>query len=238
MMTTRPSLFGLLFFISFLFSIGVSGAVIPERRADNNPSENNNDDCDTEPEPKIDWRGDTCTDAHKKVIIEEFKTAIEMTDQAQADLHKNNYDATFFSENIRKQKDYKANALGTYKRIGQMLKGTSDYKFQVTCNNEEPSCRVKKGQPQLQAFMKDTPKWKQGDKGTMNFCAAFFDEKPKEGQPSILSTKKRVSECKNDKSDKFTIREAQRSRAGALIHESIHTRYAMRDDQTKKDVKV
>ena len=232
MMATHFSLLGLFLFISFLFFVGVSGAYIPERRADENANQKENtDECDTD--PKIEWEGNTCTPSHKKVIMEEFQTAIAMTEQTRADLHKHGYDEDFFSPDVREQKDYKDNALETYRRIGEMLKGTSEYKFKVTCDDSAKSCKKTKGQPPLQAYMKDTAKWKQGDKGTMNFCAAFFDDKPQGGQAVIQSTKARISQCE---APDFTIREAQRSRASALIHECVHTRYAMRDDRTKNNI--
>lgn len=231
-MATHFSFLSLFLFISFLFSVGISGAYIPERRADETANQNDNDnECD--PDPKIEWEGTTCTPSHKKVIIEEFKTAISMTEQTRADLHKNGYDEDFFSPEVREQKDYQENALETYRRIGEMLKGTSYYKFKVTCDDSAKSCKKTKNQPPLQAYMRDTAKWKQGEKGTMNFCAAFFDDKPQDGQAVIQSTQARLSQCNNQD---FTIREAQRSRASALIHECIHTRYAMRDDRTKSNV--
>ena len=230
-MATRFSLLSL-FLISFLFSVGISGAYVPERRADETANQNENaSECD--PDPKIEWEDTTYTPSHKEVIIEEFKTAISMTEQTRADLHKNGYDKDFFSPEGRDRKDYQEIALETYRRIGEMLKGTSDYKFKVTCDDSAQSCKKKNNQPPLQAYMRATAKWKQGEKGTMNFCAVFFDDKPQRGQAVIQSTQARLSQCKNQD---FTIREAQRSRASALIHECIHTRYAMRDDRSKSYV--
>lgn len=156
-----------------------------------------------------------------------------MTEQTRADPHKNGYDEDFFSPEVREQNYYQKNALETYRGIGEMLKGTSDHKFKVTCDDSAKLCKKTKNQPPLQAYMRDTAKWKQGEKRNMNFCAASFDDKPQDGQAVIQSTQARLSQCINQD---FTIREAQRSRTSSLIHECIHTRYAMRDDRAKSKV--
>ena len=74
--------FELVSLISFLFSVGISGAYVPERRADETANQNENaSECD--PDPKIEWEDTTYTPSHKEVIIEEFKTAISMTEQTR-----------------------------------------------------------------------------------------------------------------------------------------------------------
>jgi hypothetical protein len=134
---------------------------------------------------------------------------------AKADWSKDGYEDIFFAEAAQKAPKYKDTVDDTLTRITEMLDGTvraKDYTLTVTCAR---SCS------KFVAFMKQADK----THGILNVCDHFFDKNiDRKQQRYVDITKNRLEQCENGSLD---LRDAQRSRAGVLVHESIQTSYAM-----------
>lgn len=212
----------------FLFSIGTHAFSInriENRAADTScvktsDTSNTDDDSDNK-NVKINYStkaGETCTAEQKGEIETEFRNAIAMVNAAKADWSKDGYEDIFFAEAAQKAPKYKDTVHDTLTRITEMLDGTvqaKDYTLTVTCAGSAKSCS------KFVAFMKQADK----THGTLNVCDHFFDKNiDRTQQRYVDTTKSRLEQCENGSLD---LRDAQRSRAGVLVHESIHTSYAM-----------
>ncbi|KAH4847848.1 hypothetical protein HBI46_091460 [Parastagonospora nodorum] len=129
-----------------------------------------------------------------------------MATAASMDVETGDYFKNFFAEGLRDTPAFKDDTSQIFGKISQMISGTSEYVFAVTCDNKSKFCQ----NPSYYAHMGD-------EKERLNFCDQFFT---KEGQ--IRPTNDRVNECKS-----MTLREAHRSKAALLVHEMTHTRSAM-----------
>lgn len=185
-----------------------------------NPPSNPDDDSHNK-NVKINYSnepGQTCTKEQQEEIETEFRNAIAMVDAAKADWSKDGYEDIFFAEEARGMPEYKDTVHDTLTRITELLDGTVDareYDLTVTCATKAKSCA------NFVAFMKQADK----THGTLNVCDHFFDKNIDRNQQRYVdTTKMRLEQCHNGALD---LRDAQRSRAGVLVHESIHTSYVM-----------
>lgn len=185
------------------------------------PNTSNPDDDSNNKNVKINYstqEGETCTQEQKGEIETEFRNAIAMVNSAKADWSKDGYEDIFFAKTAQKMPKYKETVHDTLTRIAEMLDGTvnaKDYTLTVTCAGKAKSCA------KFVAFMKQADK----THGTLNVCDHFFDKNIDRKQERYVdTTENRLEQCENGSLD---LRDAQRSRAGVLVHESIHTSYAM-----------
>jgi hypothetical protein len=150
---------------------------------------------------------DKSCEKHKAIIEEEMQLASDMATAASKDVGKGDYFKNFFAESLRDSPNFKVETSYVFGKISQMISGTNEeYIFVVTCDDKTKFCQ----NPSYYAHMGD-------EKKTMNFCDRFFT---KDGETK--PTNDRVNECKS-----MTLREAHRSKAALLVHETTHTRYAM-----------
>ncbi|KAK0660438.1 putative esterase [Cercophora samala] len=164
----------------------------------------------------VHFEGDTCDDAKKRAIEREMQHAYNMALRTREFLTEGNYYEHFFSNGLREQPNFEADIRETYRRIADLLSGTStSYTFTVNCDETRPAC-AKKG---WWAAMNDKEK-------KMTFCNKFFNT------ASISETQ----DILDNRCDSINLREAQRTRSGVIIHEASHTRYAMRDNDPALDI--
>jgi hypothetical protein len=150
---------------------------------------------------------DNTCDNHKAVIEEEMQLASDMATKASEGVEKGDYFKNFFAQSLRDAPAFRDETSQVFGKITQMMSGTDElYIFAVTCDNDTKFCRKQS----YYAHMGD-------DRKTMNFCDRFFAT---DGE--IKATNDRAKEC-----DSMTLREAHRSKAALLVHETTHTRYAM-----------
>lgn len=166
-----------------------------------------------------------CTTAQKTRISQEIRYAVGMANAAKADFSKYGYEALFFDKDTIEKASWKADYTETLGRITKMLDGTStstgEYDFTVLCDTGTTP-KTKGCEKRFPAFVNQQSK----TQGTLTFCEVFFDpSKTAENEAKILKTSDRLETCKNGN---LNLREAQRSGASVLIHECIHTSYAMR----------
>ncbi|KAH3948791.1 hypothetical protein HBI56_121730 [Parastagonospora nodorum] len=130
-----------------------------------------------------------------------------MATTASKDVEKGDYFKNFFAQSLRDAPAFRDETSQVFGKITQMMSGTEElYIFAVTCDNDTKFCRKQS----YYAHMGD-------DRRTMNFCDRFFAT-----DGDIKATNDRAKEC-----DSMTLREAHRSKAALLVHETTHTRYAM-----------
>ncbi|KAJ5766041.1 mutanase [Penicillium nucicola] len=195
-------------------------------------SGNSNTDQDTNnKDVTIKWTTETgliCTEKQKTEAITEFRYAIQMANAAKADFSKFGYVQEFFDKRTIAKSDWKSHYTNTLTRITSLLDGTStskgDYVLTVRCDQSTASTKgCKKGFP---AFMNE----QSSKEGTLTLCDSFLN--PPIAGTKIQKTASNLEQCKNGE---LELREAQRSAASVLIHECLHTTYAMLGDKPGLD---
>lgn len=99
--------------------------------------------------------------------------------------------------------------------MAELIKGHGPNTFTVTCDGNRRMCR----NPNYVASMTDIGN---GDRN-MNFCDQFFTH------PEIKPAKDRLGECET-----ISLREAHRTRAAMIVHETTHTRFVMHGNDDEK----
>lgn len=157
--------------------------------------------------PKLTWgtdpTGAQCEATQKQAIEKEFGYAIEMVQAAQKYLQTGKYYETFFAESVRARPNFADEAVKVYKRVEEMLDGTSTFKVQITCEFGHSFCE--RGDL---AFMNAL-------RHTMNICGNFFTS------TKMAPTSERIAQIPP------TIYEAHHSISTIFVHEMTHTKFAL-----------